>query len=172
LPVTAVRRRVEPERADLDRVVECFGRLAPQQRADARHQLCGRERLGQVVVGPGVEPGDLVGVERARRQHDDRQGAGSGLGAPAPGQLQPGLARQHPVEDHEVGDHPVDFGLRGFGVGRDGHLEAGVAQVDRDQLGDRRLVLDDQDPAHVLASRFSAPSSRPCRRCCGARRCP
>ena len=63
----------------------------------------------------------------------------------------PRLAGQHPVEHHEVGQHARrPRACACVGVGRDRDLEAGVAQVDRDQLGDRRLVLDDQDPAHRL----------------------
>ena len=38
-----------------------LGRRAPQQRAQPREQLLERERLGQVVVGAGVEAGDAVG---------------------------------------------------------------------------------------------------------------
>jgi hypothetical protein len=49
----------------------CRARAA-QVGAHARQQLAGAEGFGQVVVGPGVERGDLVGLARARREHDDR----------------------------------------------------------------------------------------------------
>ena len=40
--------------------------------AQAREQLADREGLGEVVVSPGVERLDLVGVVGARGQNDDR----------------------------------------------------------------------------------------------------
>ena len=40
--------------------------------ADAREELLDVERLGHVVVGAGVERGDLVGLAVARGQHHDR----------------------------------------------------------------------------------------------------
>ena len=126
------------------------GDLPAQHRADPRHQLGRRERLGQVVVGAGIEPGDLVGVERAGRQHDHRQGAGSGLAAPAPGQLQPGLPGSIQSRITRSGTTRSTSACACSASAATRDLEAGVAQVDRDQLGDRRLVLDDQDPAHVL----------------------
>jgi hypothetical protein len=46
---------------------------APERRADARQQLVGSKRLGDVVVGAGVEGAHLVGLAPARREHHDRQ---------------------------------------------------------------------------------------------------
>ena len=40
--------------------------------AQAGHQLVGAERLGDIVVGAGVERGDLGRLVAAARQHDDR----------------------------------------------------------------------------------------------------
>jgi len=54
---------------------------AAQHGTDARHQLGGRERLGDVVVGAGVDPLDLVAPPVAGGQDQDRHRA-SGL---APG---------------------------------------------------------------------------------------
>jgi hypothetical protein len=47
------------------------GRVAAQDGLDARHQLAGIERLGQVVIGAELEADDLVDVLAAGRQHDD-----------------------------------------------------------------------------------------------------
>ena len=46
--------------------------VAAQRRADARQQLLGAERLGDVVVRAGVERLDLLRLVDARRQHQDR----------------------------------------------------------------------------------------------------
>ena len=47
------------------------GRVA-QRHAHARQQLAHAEGLGHVVVGAGVERGDLVALLAARGEHDDR----------------------------------------------------------------------------------------------------
>ena len=43
-------------------------------RAQTREQLSHPEGFGDVVVGPGIERVDLLGLLLARRQHDDRDG--------------------------------------------------------------------------------------------------
>ena len=45
----------------------------PQQRADTRRELAGRERLRDVVVRAELEADDPVGLLAARRQQDDRE---------------------------------------------------------------------------------------------------
>ena len=50
--------------------------LPDARRISARNrgnQFLGLERLGQVIVGPGVEPGHLVGPAVARGQHQHRE---------------------------------------------------------------------------------------------------
>ena len=48
---------------------------APQQRPQASEQLLGVERFGQIVVGAGVEPGDLFApcASRGEDQHRRRE---------------------------------------------------------------------------------------------------
>ncbi len=79
------------------------GAGAAQQRADARQQFGDRERLDDIVVGAGGEAADALAFLAARGQHDDRQLPWSRAGAQAPAELDAGQARQHPVEDHEIG---------------------------------------------------------------------
>ena len=50
---------------------------AAQHGAHARDQLLDRERLGDVVVGAGIEAAEAVRLLAARGQHDDRQVARS-----------------------------------------------------------------------------------------------
>ena len=45
---------------------------APQQSVQPRHQLAQIERLGQIVVGAGLQPRDPVVDGVARGQHADR----------------------------------------------------------------------------------------------------
>ncbi len=103
----AMRGRVEPERADLDGDGP-FRRRAAGERAQSCQELVERERLGEVVVGAGVEPGDPVVDRVARRQHQHRR---PDLVPPkSPARLEAVDARQHDVEhDHVVrrgGRHP------------------------------------------------------------------
>ena len=73
---------------------------AAQQRADPREQLARAERLRQVVVGPEVQRGDLVGLLVAHRQDDDRHAAPR---TDPPAELEPVEHRHVEIEDHEVG---------------------------------------------------------------------
>ncbi len=84
----AVRRLRRPRRA------------APQQALDAGQQLARVEGLGHVVVGPHLEPNDLVDVVVAAGDQDDadRGVARTQLAR----QRQPVLARQVDVEQHQV----------------------------------------------------------------------
>ena len=76
------RARVELEVGEAERVAaRAVVAGTTQQRPHARQQLLERERLGQVVVGAGVEPFDPVLDLRARGQHQHRQPASPGRAA-------------------------------------------------------------------------------------------
>ena len=62
----------------LDRVVEGFH---PQERAHARQQFRGIDRLHQEIVGTGFETLDAFFRRVERRHHDDRQHRGGSAGA-------------------------------------------------------------------------------------------
>ena len=75
-------------------------RRDPQLRADPRGELAQRERLGQVVDGAGVEPGDAMLDLAAGREHDHRQRR---LGVAQRRQhLEPAAAREHHVEHDQI----------------------------------------------------------------------
>ena len=121
------------------------GPLHPaQQDVHARRQLPHREGLGHVVVGTDAEPDQHVGLVVARGEHHHRHGAG-GLHAPA--DLQAVEAGQHDVEDQQVGLPRLGRVDRGRTVTRRLHEESLGPQAGRDGVHDRRVVLDDQDPA-------------------------
>ena len=155
------RRWIELEPPRLYGRIERFRSLAPQHRTDARHQLIGGKRLGEIVVRASVQTRNLVGFFSTRGQHDQGQIACPGRRAPSLGQGHPGLARQHPVENGEVWQHTVHSRLGLLGTAGHNHFKAGMAQIDRDQLGNRRLVFHHQNQAHarLLAPRIIAPKS-------------
>ncbi len=71
-----------------------------QRDPQAREQLAHPERLGEVIVGAGVERRDLVALLAAGGEHDDRHVAP--LPQP-PDHLQAVEIGQAQVEDDEVG---------------------------------------------------------------------
>ena len=105
---------------------------------DARRQLTPAERLGDVVVGAEFEPEDPVELVTAGRQHDDRDRA-------ALAELAAHVAtidvRKPEIEEHEV----VARRREGVSAGGDvGDLMAVGAQPGHERLGDRAVVLDQQ----------------------------
>ena len=136
---------------------------AAEHGADARQQFFQVERLGDVVVGAEVEALQLVGLLRARRQHDD-------------GRLAPFPQEPHQFEAVAAGEHDVEHDeVRGeVAGGRDGQVpvahaldvEAVVDEVVPQHARQRRIVFNDQDPLlHRLApppgSRSRRSSPRP-----------
>ena len=116
---------------------------AAQQRADARQHFLEMERLGDIVVGAGVEALHLVAPAVARGEHQHRHGA---AGA-APG-LQHRDAvhlRQADVEDDRV----VGLGLAEVMAllaveGAVDHI-AGVGQRGGELAVEVGIVLDDEE---------------------------
>ena len=114
-----------------------------QQGAQPGEQLLERERLGQVVVGPGVETLDAVADGVARGEHEDRH-AVADL-AQRPGGLQAVEARHHHVHHDGVRVDAADpgEGLGAVGGGRD--VVAVELQRAAQRLADGAVVLDDED---------------------------
>ena len=121
---------------------------AAQVRADAREQLLHRERLGEVVVGAGVEAAHLVALGVERGDHDDR-GLLVGL-AQLLGDLVAVHAGEHEVEqDRGRGGTPRRRVCASSAVGDRPHGEARALQGVLDGLPDDRVVFDDEDRGHV-----------------------
>ena len=73
-------------------------RAALEDIADAQHQLARLERLGDIIVGADLQALDPGFRLVARRQHDDRHRRG---GADEAGEIEPGFAGHHHVEDQQ-----------------------------------------------------------------------
>ena len=123
-------------------VAAALGRRAAEDALDARHELARVERLRQVVVGADLEADDLVDVLVAGGEHQDRHVRGL---AHAAADLDPVDVGQHQVEDDQRGLLGRDLRQRGAAGGDGAHVVAGVLEVEGDERGDRRLVLDDQN---------------------------
>jgi len=76
------------------------GLPAPDERTQPGEELVEAERLGQVVIGTGVEPFDAVGNGASRSEEEDGHPAACRPKAPAHGKAIE--IRQHHVEEHRV----------------------------------------------------------------------
>ena len=115
---------------------------AAQDGADARDHLGRAERLDHVVVGAQLETDDAVGLRAARGEHDDRHGR---LAPQLAADLAPVAVRQRDVEQDEARVAAAEELQRGARRRRDDRLEALALERARERLGDRALVLDEQD---------------------------
>ena len=89
--------------------------------ADAGQEHRELERLGHVVIRPGLKAQDGVGVRVVARQHQDR--ALDALLAHDAGELAPvGVGEAH-VEDHEVEEPRLGLGERVLAGGGLEHVE-------------------------------------------------
>jgi hypothetical protein len=130
---------------------------AAQQRPEPGKQLVEGERLGEVVVGAGVEALDPVAHGVTCGEHQDRQVVAGG--AQGPGRLDAVEARHHHVDDQRVGGASGDGGegLRAVAGQADGvpvELE-GPTQ----RLAHRPVVVDDQDVCRGLGAGAHGPNS-------------
>ncbi len=127
--------------------------VAGQHSPDPGHQLIGVERLGEVIVGAGLEAARDVRVLHAGTHQQDRQLLGGRPSAQPLGDLVAVEPWHHHVEHRHVqrlrGGEPE----RLLAVTRLDHAEAGPAQPVGDQLTDVLLIVGDQDGLrHSVAS--------------------
>ena len=128
---------------------------APAERPEPGGQLLVRERLDQVVVGAGVEPGDPVADGVARGEHEDRDlGAGR---ADAARDLEPGDVGQADVEDDDLDPGRRPRRCRGRPAGRRGLDDVAVLLEQPPQEADEaRVVFDDQQMHVVQPTSFAS----------------
>ena len=111
------------------------------QGPQACQQLLALERLHQIVIGAGIEPLDAVVGLRAGREDQDRHVA---RGTDAPADLDSVELGKPEVEHDQVGDELFRELQRLDAVARRADLVALLAQGPAKDVGDRRVVLDDQ----------------------------
>jgi hypothetical protein len=132
---------------------------------DPRDELAHGEGLGDVVVGAELEPGHLVGLGVLGGEDQDRHVR---LAPDRPTYVEARQLGEHEVEDHDaraIGPEPIEGA---FAVGRGDDREPLAEQVVGDALGQRRLVLHEQDlrgggdrrDAHHAAALTSAGDAR------------
>ena len=99
---------------------------APQQGPEPGPQFLQSEGLGQVVVGPRVQPGDPVGDQVPGREHQDRRVVPARTQRPA--DLQPVRFGHEDVEHHRVRAEHAVLGEGGRPISGGCHVVAVAAQ--------------------------------------------
>ena len=132
---------------------------APRQRIQAHLDFLQRERLDQVVVGAGVEAGELVVERIARGQHQHRRLLAR-LVAQLAADLEAIHARQVEVEHDRV--EVMDHGQvqPGHAVGGEVDGVAAILEVVAEVGGDVLVVFDDEDAHPVLLNGGSVWTGR------------
>ena len=126
-------------------VVDPGRRRAAQDALHARRELAGRERLRDVVVRAELEPDDAVRLLAAGGQHDHREVRAR---ADPAAELEPVRAREHHVEDDEVGLGALDRVAGGVAVARLERPVPFAGEVADDHLANDRLVVDHENGRH------------------------
>ena len=117
----------------------------PQERPHACNELADAERLGEIVVGAGLETQHLVGLLAPRRQHENRHGAVHRVAPDGAAERHTVEAWQHDVEDEQVEEPPTRFGEAVASV-RDGDdIQPLQPEVEADEVADVGVVLHQED---------------------------
>src|SRR5262249_1698001 len=90
---------IQAKAADLEDL-GCHAVRPPEQRSYSGVQLCQVERLGEVVVGPGIEPSFFILDGPASGKHNNRRD--TTCGAILGGDLLAAQPRQHPIQNHQI----------------------------------------------------------------------
>ena len=123
-------------------VLVAVGLGAAQDGADAGDHLGAAERLDHVVVGAELEADDAVGLGAAGGEDDDRD---AGAGADRAADVAAVAVGQVEVEQDQVGLEALGQLERPRRRARDVRLEPLAGERLGERLGDRALVLDEQD---------------------------
>jgi len=134
------------------------GARPEQQRPDARTELLCHEGLGDVVVGTGLEAGhDVMGVGAGG---DDDDGHRT-VAAQRPAALEPVHARQHEVDQRDVGGLGGEAVERVLPAGRLVDLIALTFEGQAHRGANPLVVLDHQDSAAHGSPVPADPGSAP-----------
>src|SRR5579883_1797831 len=119
--------------------------LAAQNRANTRHQFLEAKRLGQVIVGPGIQPRDAIAHVVFGGEHQDGNILRGRVGAQPSANLQAVHPRQHNIQDDQIGVDALSRRQPLGAIHRCFYQKALVLESELDKLDDVLLVVDDQD---------------------------
>ncbi len=116
---------------------------SPGEGAEPGQELAEVERLGEVVVGAGVEPRDALLDRIEGGEHEDGDGAAGGADCLA--DLEPGGPRHQDVEDDDVVVVLARQGQRLGAIGGEVDDVRRLAQAAGDGLAQLTVILGEQD---------------------------
>ena len=147
----APRSGIDTQVPDRQRRAVLGGPPAPEDGPDPGDHLAGSERLDHVVVGADLQPDNSVGHGAACRHHDDRH---IRVTADSAAEVTPVDVGKREIEQDHV--RPDDARqLKGRSTARgDLRPESGAAQRAGERLGNRALVLYEQDDTQACAGVF------------------
>jgi hypothetical protein len=146
---------VDLDAAEGDHIAVARSRGEPQHGPDAREQTLRLDRLGEVLVGLGVEATELVLLRVESRQHHDRYVVRQAAQLAA--HVETRDVRQSNVEQHKVRP-AIPHGREGLAARADRLHSERLAFQQRDEVrAQTGLVLDDENPhdAPPLPARVS-----------------
>ena len=117
-------------------------RCAAQQCLDARQQQTRLHRFGDVIVGAELQAEDLVEIFVTGGQHQDDALVLLAHGA---ADLEPVLARQHDIQNHQIRIFLEDAGLGRIAATFDSDFKFVFPQIFSGQFGEALIVLDQQN---------------------------
>ncbi len=124
---------------------------APAQHcAHVRDELDRIHRLGEVVIGSGVEPAHPVRRRGVAGDQDDRQPARARVLAQQLENAQAVHAWHVPVEEHHAHSVVAQMVEEAGTVGDGRRMQARVVEDPNVQLACHRVVVDDEEVGHVV----------------------
>ncbi len=156
-----MRDRIQLEPLHLDHLVHRGGRDPAHHRMQASSQLLGRERLGDVVIGPRLETADLVFFLATSGEHHHRDLAGHLILLELLDELDTAATGHHPVQHDEFG---VGFTHLRQSIGKIFRLNRLVSlllQHETEHFADRCLVLNHQNSLSHIPSLSSVKMGAP-----------
>ena len=120
---------------------------AADQRPEPGQEFVQGEGLGEVVVGPSVEPVNPVTDRIPGSQHQDRHVVP--CRPKTPGRLQTVETRHHHIHNHSVGSQHGESGQRLHTVVCRADLVTGVLERSLERVPDSLIIVDDQDVLHA-----------------------
>src|SRR6185312_7434023 len=118
------------------------GAHATKHRTDPGDQLTGAERLGDIIVGTGLEAPDPIAFLAAGGQHHDRDVARGRPAAKAAAHFDPADPLDHPVEQDDVRAHLVDEDQGFLPVAGARYAVTGALEMEGDEVRKGPVVLN------------------------------
>ena len=119
-----------------------------------QEQLLGFERLGQVIIRPGLQPGDAVVRIPLGGQQQDRRG--DFFAAQTAGQVNTVFARHHHIHHDQVELQPRQDAPRMGRIPRDRHEEPIARKEFPQEPADTFIVINDQKVGGWIAHDFAS----------------